>query len=543
MSRPLLCQFEKDCKQSPQSIHITTNKLTCEYHRTNSRESEQDFIPLISSDSLDDKFKETESAIKVLEEMLNKVDFGDLTNTIKRSIEQFKKKLKKAADNYFDVLLHKKYAKLISIKSDLDQIKTLMTNKGFWSTLTDEFFWYQIHSPHPQNPNEESKAPPFIPESQEPSTTSSRASTFSREEEGPNRQILSPRNNEIPAAMSLTTISQADSHNEETKEETKNEDNEPPLPEMDRPNTQIFGEQRIRNTTITTNQNRNRAGTEMRKNLTAVESSVYNTEDIVQLANESEEKSMIIKAFKIQEKLLNIKAPITHLEYDQIYEDTLIGSTSDFSRTKSLAFNFEDANDQAVIESIRSKVLPECKDLRLTNHTLKNKWFVSFIKTSFPVIVNNLTFNENSENLTLLDDYLSALTLVSKRVKDSIDVYNCLIKDASMKVFLSINCYKQKIGFFDCAIDIQNPSDFSYALECSQIKELYLNYCGNKRNSDWGTHPDRFIALVKGLSTAPDFVKSLEVIWIYDSGMEEREVREVLDRYGFQNVRILVHSP
>jgi hypothetical protein len=91
-------------------------------------------------------------------------------------------------------------------------------------------------------------------------------------------------------------------------------------------------------------------------------------------------------------------------------------------------------------------------------------------------------------------------------------------------------------------IDRLNKGTFySFANNPSKLKCLGLSFCGVMYGNNWGEHPERLEGLLAAM--AKTLIKySLETIFVSSNGVSNKQVREMMDRHGFINIKWIFGS-
>jgi hypothetical protein len=87
--------------------------------------------------------------------------------------------------------------------------------------------------------------------------------------------------------------------------------------------------------------------------------------------------------------------------------------------------------------------------------------------------------------------------------------------------------------------DIERLKEFAYysfANNPAKLKELWLWDCGTSYDNNWKEHPERLEGLLAAMAKT-QIKHSLETIWVLDCEASEKQVRKMVDRHGFTNVK------
>jgi hypothetical protein len=79
---------------------------------------------------------------------------------------------------------------------------------------------------------------------------------------------------------------------------------------------------------------------------------------------------------------------------------------------------------------------------------------------------------------------------------------------------------------------------YSFANSPSNIKDLNLWSCGSHHDNNWKEHPERLEGLLAAMAKTP-IKDSLEKIWVSSCGVNKWQIRKMLDRHGFTNIKFI----
>jgi hypothetical protein len=77
---------------------------------------------------------------------------------------------------------------------------------------------------------------------------------------------------------------------------------------------------------------------------------------------------------------------------------------------------------------------------------------------------------------------------------------------------------------------------YSFANNPSKLKELNLIGCGRWYDNNWRKHPERLEGLLAAMANT-QIKHSLEKINVYYCGVSKEQVRKMVDRHGFTNIK------
>jgi hypothetical protein len=86
---------------------------------------------------------------------------------------------------------------------------------------------------------------------------------------------------------------------------------------------------------------------------------------------------------------------------------------------------------------------------------------------------------------------------------------------------------------------IKKGKFYSFSNNPSKLKILDLDKCGTMYDSNWEEHPERLEGLLAAMAKT-QIKHSLETICVNKCGMNEEQVREMVDRHGFTNIGLIV---
>jgi hypothetical protein len=77
---------------------------------------------------------------------------------------------------------------------------------------------------------------------------------------------------------------------------------------------------------------------------------------------------------------------------------------------------------------------------------------------------------------------------------------------------------------------------YSFTPKESKLKTLELEGCGINHDNNWEEHLERLEGLLAAMAKTP-IKDSLEDILVGYCGLSEEQVREIMDRHGFHNIK------
>ncbi|CAI2377783.1 unnamed protein product [Moneuplotes crassus] len=171
--------------------------------------------------------------------------------------------------------------------------------------------------------------------------------------------------------------------------------------------------------------------------------------------------------------------------------------------------------------------------LYLSNVKCSNKYFIKFLKLSFPQEVDLLAIYSERECIINVSLYLNAITRISPRVLKEIDFYGFRINSLQLKRLMNAFKHVYELGYRCCQISIPAVPNFLEALRGTNIDILILSGSEIYENGDKEDSPQTFTNLIEGLATSPDFRQSLKQVEAYHCEVEQVKVLQLLLENGF----------
>jgi hypothetical protein len=79
---------------------------------------------------------------------------------------------------------------------------------------------------------------------------------------------------------------------------------------------------------------------------------------------------------------------------------------------------------------------------------------------------------------------------------------------------------------------------YSFANNPSKLEILDLEGCGEKYENNWEEHPERLEGLLAAMAKT-QIKHSLDIMYVYYCGVSEKQMREMVDRHGFINIKTI----
>ncbi|CAI2364307.1 unnamed protein product [Moneuplotes crassus] len=79
---------------------------------------------------------------------------------------------------------------------------------------------------------------------------------------------------------------------------------------------------------------------------------------------------------------------------------------------------------------------------------------------------------------------------------------------------------------------------FPDSMENSNIRSLDFSFSGDSAHGDWGKDSSCFSNLMAGLAQVDTLRENLQTVFMCYCGMEEEEIKEILENCGLGNVYI-----
>ena len=153
------------------------------------------------------------------------------------------------------------------------------------------------------------------------------------------------------------------------------------------------------------------------------------------------------------------------------------------------------------------------------------KWF---LENSLPISLKNLTI---ISTVGVMDGTYIIASLINsiRKVNFHFKLGSCALSYLNLVSLLQagFNCLQITLSL--CFLETDEEWDFS-SITISKIKYLDLTLCGVI--SLWDEKPQRFVNLIKGISTSPALKSSLQCINIKYWKIEKRICRTSSQRFG-----------
>mmetsp|Transcript_9386 Transcript_9386/g.9073 ORF Transcript_9386/g.9073 Transcript_9386/m.9073 type:complete len:203 (-) Transcript_9386:33-641(-) len=194
--------------------------------------------------------------------------------------------------------------------------------------------------------------------------------------------------------------------------------------------------------------------------------------------------------------------------------------------------------DMDVIKGL-DKRLPDLERLSIRNIPRESQEEARHcIAKYFPKNVREFSFNIDSD-LGSISLYHSALLAAAPCVTKTVYLYNFKISQPQTVALLAAFHKVTRFAFYSCILYISSVPSFPDSMANSNIRELDFNYSGDSDRGDWGKDSSCFSNLMAGLAQVDTLRENLEKVFMCWCGMEEEEIKEILENCGYGNVRIV----
>jgi hypothetical protein len=82
---------------------------------------------------------------------------------------------------------------------------------------------------------------------------------------------------------------------------------------------------------------------------------------------------------------------------------------------------------------------------------------------------------------------------------------------------------------------LKKSTFYSFVNNPSKLKTLHLDDCGTKYDN-WFKHPERLEGLLAAMAKTR-IKHSLKIIYVHCCGVSEKQVREMVEKHGFTNIK------
>ncbi|CAI2369198.1 unnamed protein product [Moneuplotes crassus] len=260
------------------------------------------------------------------------------------------------------------------------------------------------------------------------------------------------------------------------------------------------------------------------------------------IASENEQKAkkekLILK--KTQKIAKDLRVANYIYNYSRSYERHETYDSDEKNNATSLGLNIE-VDEQRNINFVKKKLFlyqVKMEILRLRRIEGRNKNIINLFTSSFPNTVSTFGIYSIKDGGLNISPHLLGITRVISRVLEEIDIMKFKISLPQFKRMMTSFSHICQVKIRCCKLSIPRIPEFPYQLKNTRIQHICLNHSGNTEFSDWRNNRHEFINLIKGLSTSPDLVQSLEQITLKYCEVELAEARKVLSQNGFRSINL-----
>ncbi|CAI2369256.1 unnamed protein product [Moneuplotes crassus] len=252
-----------------------------------------------------------------------------------------------------------------------------------------------------------------------------------------------------------------------------------------------------------------------------------------------EREKLILTEDNTVDKILRNNYYFNCLSEKFIYEDSESENSDDEQYYTEydpfLYMNFEKQKDRNYFKKANFISPFILHVLELQKIKIKSKTMINFHNYSFPLKISNVTIKGDTGCTSIISSTFNAIMRISPRVLERVKISSFKISANQFKRLIVSYKHVQRLELSCCKILVPEVFDLSQLLKNTQIEELDFSWSGDSEHSDWENNPQEYINLIQGLATSPDLKLSLGTIITISCGIENMEMREILDQNKFNN--------
>ncbi|CAI2371902.1 unnamed protein product [Moneuplotes crassus] len=242
-----------------------------------------------------------------------------------------------------------------------------------------------------------------------------------------------------------------------------------------------------------------------------------------------------LKYMPAQPKPILDRLAFSSAEFDYYYW-LQQGCQQPFRPVTGLELRMNRPGDMEVIEGL-DKRLPGLEWLSISNIPRESQEARHCVVKYFPKTVREFAFNSASA-LGSISLYHSALLAAAPCVTEVVGLYNFKISQPQTIALLAAFHKVTRFDFFSCILYLPSVPSFPDSMANSNIRSLDFFSSGDSDRGDWGKDSSCFSNLMAGLAQVDTLRENLEKVWMYDCGMERKEIKEILENCGLDHVDI-----
>mmetsp|Transcript_19967 Transcript_19967/g.17645 ORF Transcript_19967/g.17645 Transcript_19967/m.17645 type:complete len:217 (+) Transcript_19967:368-1018(+) len=209
----------------------------------------------------------------------------------------------------------------------------------------------------------------------------------------------------------------------------------------------------------------------------------------------------------------------------KIYK-TCIGKIKSFKEGYTLILDLSrEGHTEFIEKSLAGEYrFPDCNRIELSNIPVNSKTVKSFLRKSFPNKVGYFSISAESKLNNDIHYYVNIIQQVSRNIVEEAHVCNFKLDKINFISTLSSFKHLNKLGFIECKILDEGIPNFDDLLHGAKFSTLNFRGSGLQENSNWTTHPKRFLNLLYGLSLSEDVRNNLQQLYVHHCGVRENSI-------------------
>ncbi|CAI2362686.1 unnamed protein product [Moneuplotes crassus] len=198
------------------------------------------------------------------------------------------------------------------------------------------------------------------------------------------------------------------------------------------------------------------------------------------------------------------------------------------------------AEDVEFIRKIRGHIIPNIPKLVIKNAHIDIRLVKEFLYSFFPAKVGRFHFNHQGEMINY-DEFADIILDINPKISEGLFLYKFDLGQFQLESFFKLSTRVLNVGLCFCKLELDLVPNFQYSLKYSKVQTINLDECGLPEFCDWQNHP-KDLNLIEGLSCIKNLRKNPIEIYLNKCGMSHSQVRETLDKFGLDSMKILNHS-
>ncbi|CAI2367682.1 unnamed protein product [Moneuplotes crassus] len=213
---------------------------------------------------------------------------------------------------------------------------------------------------------------------------------------------------------------------------------------------------------------------------------------------------------------------------------TMLGIPFKISPSSTFSLDLSNTRHHDLIDKVNDKV-PDVGRLDINNLGEDIDQAKKILKSNMLGKIDELSLNEEGQMVEFHEfgeEFEKELAkVVCTNVCKSFSLSNYKIQKGTLSKLLYSAAHLPSINLRGCKLET-SPIPALENKDCS-LTHLDLSFCGSPELGNWGTNPTHFDNLLHSLCSLKGIRNTLKKITMHMCGLDEKEIREILNKYRF----------